>query len=65
MTGDLTLHGETKPHVLSQGRSASAEFPRGVQRTGFSTELVLKRSDFGVGKPMPVLGDDVYDRDQL
>jgi polyisoprenoid-binding protein YceI len=60
VTGDLTLHGETKPVTFSLKGGRSAEFPKGVQRTGYSTQLVIKRTDFGVGKPMPVLGDDVY-----
>jgi len=61
VTGDLTLHGATKPVTFSLKGGASAEFPKGVSRTGFSTsQIVVKRSDFGVGKPMPVLGDEVY-----
>jgi polyisoprenoid-binding protein YceI len=60
VTGDLALHGETKPVTFSLKGGRSAEFPKGVQRTGYSTQLVIKRSDFGVGKPMPILGDDVY-----
>lgn len=61
VTGDLTLHGETKPVTFSLKGGKSAQFPPGVQRTGFSTsQVVVKRSDFGVGKPMPVLGDEVY-----
>jgi hypothetical protein len=33
-----------------------------VQRTGYSTELILKRSDFGVGKAQfaNALGEDVH-----
>src|SRR5262249_12086095 len=61
VTGDLTMHGVTKPIsvVLTGGRKA--EFPPGVPRTGFSTDLTLKRSDFGVGaeKFAGALGDDV------
>jgi polyisoprenoid-binding protein YceI len=61
VTGDLTLHGETKPVTFSLKGGKTAEFPPGVKRTGFASEqIVLKRSDFGVGKPMPVLGDEVY-----
>jgi polyisoprenoid-binding protein YceI len=60
VTGDLTLHGATKPVTFSLKGGKSAEFPPGVKRTGYSTELVLKRSDFGVGKPMPALGDDIF-----
>ena len=29
-------------------------------KTGFSTDFVIKRSDFGVGKAMQVLGEDVH-----
>jgi polyisoprenoid-binding protein YceI len=61
VTGDLTIHGATKPVTFSLKGGASAEFPKGVSRTGFSTsQIVVKRSDFGVGKPMPMLGDEVY-----
>jgi polyisoprenoid-binding protein YceI len=60
VTGDLTLHGEPKPvrFVLVGGRTA--EFPKGVQRTGFSTELIIKRSEFGMTKFTEALGDDVH-----
>jgi polyisoprenoid-binding protein YceI len=60
VTGELTLHGATKPVTFSLKGGKSAEFPAGVKRTGYSTELVLKRSEFGVGKPMPALGDDIF-----
>ena len=61
VTGDLTMHGATNPVTFSIKGGGSKEFPKGVSRTGFSTsQFVVKRSDFGVGKPMPVLGDEVY-----
>lgn len=61
VTGDLTIHGETKPVTFSIKGGKTAEFPPKVTRTGFSTsQIVIKRSDFRVGKPTPVLGDDVY-----
>ncbi len=59
VSGDLTLHGTTKPLTFTLKGGATAEFPKGVTRTGFTTDFVVKRTDFGVGKPMPVLGDDV------
>jgi polyisoprenoid-binding protein YceI len=58
--GDLTLHGETRPVAFTLKGGRSAEFPKGVQRTGYVTDFVVKRSDFGVGKTMPILGDEVY-----
>ena len=61
VTGDLTMHGETKPITFSLKGGKTAEFPPKVIRTGFtSPQIVIKRTDFGVGKPMPVLGDEVY-----
>jgi polyisoprenoid-binding protein YceI len=59
VTGDLTLHGQTKPVTLTLKGGTSAEFPKGVQRTGYVADFVVKRSDFGVGK-MAMLGDEVY-----
>jgi polyisoprenoid-binding protein YceI len=60
VTGDLTMHGVTKPVTLTLVGGGKAEFPKGVQRTGFSTELVLKRSEFGMVKFSEALGEDVH-----
>jgi polyisoprenoid-binding protein YceI len=62
VTGDLTMHGVTKPVTFALAGGKKAEFPKGVQRTGYSTELILKRSDFGVGKAQfgNALGEDVH-----
>jgi polyisoprenoid-binding protein YceI len=59
VTGDLTMHGTTKPITFTLKGGGTAEFPKGVTRTGFATDFVIKRSDFGVGKPMAALGDEV------
>jgi polyisoprenoid-binding protein YceI len=60
VTGDLTLHGVTRPVTLMLAGGRKAEFPKGVQRTGFSTELVIKRSEFGMDKFTEALGDEVH-----
>ncbi len=62
VTGNLTLHGVAKPVTFALVGGKKAEFPKGVQRTGYSTELILKRSDFGVGKAQfaNALGEDVH-----
>jgi polyisoprenoid-binding protein YceI len=59
VTGDLTLHGVTKAVKFTLVGGRKAEFPKGVQRTGYSTELVLKRSDFGMDKMKEAIGDEV------
>src|SRR5262245_41128785 len=59
VTGDLTLHGKTKSVTFSLVGGRKAEFPKGVQRTGYSTELVIKRSDFGMDKMTEAIGDEV------
>jgi polyisoprenoid-binding protein YceI len=60
VTGDLTLHGVTKPVTFQLVGGRKAEFPKGVQRTGFSTEVTLKRVDFGMDKFAGAVGDDVH-----
>jgi len=58
VSGDLTIHGVTKPITLKL-KLAEGEFPPGTPRIGLTTDVTIKRSDFGVGKPGPALGDDV------
>jgi polyisoprenoid-binding protein YceI len=62
VTGNLTMHGVTKPVTFALVGGKKAEFPPGVPRTGYSTELIIKRSDFGVGKEQfaNALGEDVH-----
>jgi polyisoprenoid-binding protein YceI len=60
VTGELTMHSVTKPITFALQGGRKAEFPKGVQRTGFSTDLVLKRADFGFDKFAEALGNDVY-----
>lgn len=59
VTGELTLHGVTKPASITLKGGKKAEFPKGVQRIGFSTDFSLKRSDFGMDKLAPAVGDEV------
>ena len=58
--GDLTMHGVTKPVTFALKGGKTAEFPKGVKRTGYSTDLKIKRSDFGMDKLLEAVGDDVY-----
>jgi polyisoprenoid-binding protein YceI len=60
VSGDLTMHGVTKSVKFSLVGGRKAEFPKGVQRTGYSTDLVLKRSEFDMTKFNEALGEDVH-----
>ena len=61
VTGELTMHGVTKPVKFEVMGGRKAQFPRGIQRTGFTAEFIVKRSDFGVGAEQfaNALGDEV------
>ncbi len=60
VTGDLSFHGVVKPVTFTLEGGRTAEFPKGVQRTGYSAMFTVKRSDFGMGKMTDAIGDDVY-----
>lgn len=59
VTGDLTLHGVTKPVTLAvkfnQAGPSNASY-----RAGFDAETVIRRSEFGINTYVPALGDDVH-----
>jgi polyisoprenoid-binding protein YceI len=65
VTGDLTMHGVTKPVVLHvEGPTADIKDPYGNTRRGFSATTKLNRKDFGLTyskaiEAGPVLGDEV------
>jgi polyisoprenoid-binding protein YceI len=49
VTGDLTLHGVTRPVVLEvEGSGAPISDPMGNTRAGASATATIKRSDFGL-----------------
>ena len=60
VTGNLTFHGETKPVTFTLKGGKTAEFPKGKQRTGFTTQFKIKRSEFGITKYQGMLGDEVW-----
>jgi polyisoprenoid-binding protein YceI len=62
VTGNLTLHGVTKPIVLTvEGPSAPINGMDKKPHVGFSASTTLHRLDFGVGSGFPaaVVSDDV------
>jgi polyisoprenoid-binding protein YceI len=59
VTGNFTMHGVTKPLTLKLVGGGMKKFGGG-ERTGYSTELALKRSDYGMGGMLEMLGDEVH-----
>jgi polyisoprenoid-binding protein YceI len=60
VTGNLSFHGETRPVTFVLKGGKTAEFPKGKQRTGYTTQFKIKRSEFGITKFQGMLGDDVW-----
>lgn len=60
ITGDLTFHGVTKPVTLKAKFGGAGTNPMNKAYTvGFEATGTLKRSEFGVDKYVPMVGDDV------
>lgn len=60
VTGDLTLHGVTKPVTFTlRGGDKVVEFPKKTMRIGFVSMLSIRRSDFGVNAELKLLGDEI------
>ena len=66
VTGDLTLHGVTKPVVLAvtfNGGWAANAYDGA--RIGFSAKGALKRTDFGIGSGVPAPGTNMGVGDRI
>jgi polyisoprenoid-binding protein YceI len=60
VTGDLTFHGVTRPVTLNVSFNGSGANPMTkTYTTGFEVSGKIRRSDFGVAKYVPIVGDDV------
>jgi polyisoprenoid-binding protein YceI len=58
-TGDLTLHGVTRPVSVSVAKTGAGKDPRGRQIAGVEAKLTLKRSDFGMRFMLEGVSDEV------
>lgn len=62
ITGDLTVHGVTKPVTLDAKINKIGLFEMGpykAQAAGFDATTTIKRSDFGVNKYVPNVSDEI------
>ena len=60
VTGDLTMHGVTKPITLDVKVTKVGQQPlRKAPAAGFDATATLKRSDFGITKYLPNVADEV------
>lgn len=60
VTGDFSLHGVTKSVVLRMEKVGEGQDPWGKYRMGFEGHLTIKRSEYGMDKMIPMLGDEVH-----
>jgi polyisoprenoid-binding protein YceI len=60
MTGDLALHGVTKPVMLDVTINKIGTNPRNhLPTVGFEATAMLKRSDFNLGRFVPQVSDEI------
>lgn len=60
VTGELTMHGVTRPVTLSVDAFACKAHPlAGVWACGADLSTKIRRSDWGISKYVPAVGDEV------
>jgi polyisoprenoid-binding protein YceI len=60
VTGDMILHGVTKPLTVKLQQVGTGKDPFGKYRTGFECNVTIKRGDFGMRFMPEAVGDDVW-----
>lgn len=62
ITGDLTLHGVTRPVTLDTEFTRKGTYPmteEKIEVIGFNATTTIKRSDFGMDKWLQMVGDEL------
>jgi polyisoprenoid-binding protein YceI len=59
VTGDLTLHGVTRPVTLDVEFNQAGPSMGNTYKVGFDGEATIKRSEFGMTYGLPAIGDEV------
>jgi polyisoprenoid-binding protein YceI len=65
VTGDLTLHGVTKPVELALEVNGFTKDPYGGTRAGFTATTSINRKDFGITIDMPMDGGGAVVGDKI
>jgi len=60
VTGNLNLHGVTKPVTVMLKKTGEGPDPWGGQRIGFEGAFSIKRSDHGMANMLQAVGDTVW-----
>lgn len=59
VSGDFSLHGVTRNITVEVEKVGEGDDPWGGHRVGFETEFNINRSDYEMGRMIPVVGDNV------
>ncbi|MFZ2982721.1 MAG: YceI family protein, partial [Sphingobium sp.] len=62
ISGNLTIKGIKKPVVLEAAFYGAGKGPAqmgGKENVGFNATTAIKRSDFGMGYAVPMVGDEI------
>ncbi len=59
VTGDLTIHGVTKPVTAKVTHTGTGKDPTGATIIGFETAFTIKRSDYGITYWIPQIDDEI------
>jgi polyisoprenoid-binding protein YceI len=60
VTGDLKLHGVTRPVTVKVTPTGTGKGPTGAPIAGIDSSFILKRSLFGMSKMVGPAGDDIW-----
>ncbi len=59
LSGDLTIHGVTKPVTVDLVKTGAGKSQRGGDLVGFETTFTIKRTDYGMDFMVGTVGDEV------